>query len=574
MRIPLKEFEQHIDETILKRGYQYFKKGLVNEPELLSNGEYEVTVEGTEQYIVRLSIKHDIITECDCSCPYDMGAVCKHIVAVIFHLQQNELNLNLETNVKAKKVKGEIKKVKKKKTVAEQVDDLLEKLPHEDLKEYIKELCNSERSFRQLFLSNFAYLTTPDSQALYAKQIHTILKTSAGRGGYIGYSEARQAGNAIYAFVQRAEKFVEISNYRTAIYIACAVLEEVTDAITHYADDSNADFGGCIDSAFEVLSSIADIQPPEELRKELFNYCLTAYKKGKFKGWDWNFGILKLAVVLVDNTRESEQIEDLLDSIRPSGKEYDWDFEHSLEIRLELITKMEGDKAAEKFLEKNMSYSGFRKKVIEKAISRKEYQKAINLAEEGIELLGGSKPGYADVLYKYLLIVYIAQNNVENIIKYAGFLFLNSNQDKKEHFDILKQFVVQDEWKEFITRITVLLTPKTQWSDYSLLAQIYIWEEEWDKLLDTVKRYTSLQGLANYEEYLVKDYSDELSDLYKIGILEYMRRNMSRDHYQNACRYLRKMIKMGAREKANFVIEQLRTLYPKRSALMEELQKV
>jgi len=37
---------------------------------------------------------------------------------------------------------------------------------------------------------------------------------------------------------------------------------------------------------------------------------------------------------------------------------------------------------------------------------------------------------------------------------------------------------------------------------------------------------------------------------------------------------LRKMIKIGARDKANNVIQQLKTLYPKRKALMEELQKV
>jgi len=53
-----------------------------------------------------------------------------------------------------------------------------------------------------------------------------------------------------------------------------------------------------------------------------------------------------------------------------------------------------------------------------------------------------------------------------------------------------------------------------------------------------------------------------------------MERNVSRNYYQNACRYLRKMIKMGAREKANFVIGQLKALYPNRKALMEELQNV
>ena len=40
MKIPLSEFEQHVDETILKRGMKYFKGGLVQEPDELSSREF------------------------------------------------------------------------------------------------------------------------------------------------------------------------------------------------------------------------------------------------------------------------------------------------------------------------------------------------------------------------------------------------------------------------------------------------------------------------------------------------------------------------------------------------------
>jgi hypothetical protein len=41
MNIPLNQFEQIIDETILRRGLDYFRKGLVEEPEELSPGCFE-----------------------------------------------------------------------------------------------------------------------------------------------------------------------------------------------------------------------------------------------------------------------------------------------------------------------------------------------------------------------------------------------------------------------------------------------------------------------------------------------------------------------------------------------------
>ena len=97
MQIPLNQFEQYIDETILKRGLQYFKNGHVHEPEEISPGEYEAIVEGTDDYTVQLTLKNGIVTEYVCDCPYDMGPVCKHVAAVIFYLQQDELELNKKT---------------------------------------------------------------------------------------------------------------------------------------------------------------------------------------------------------------------------------------------------------------------------------------------------------------------------------------------------------------------------------------------------------------------------------------------------------------------------------------------
>jgi hypothetical protein len=40
MEIPLKQFEQYIDEVILKRGLTYFKNGHVGEPEEITHSKY------------------------------------------------------------------------------------------------------------------------------------------------------------------------------------------------------------------------------------------------------------------------------------------------------------------------------------------------------------------------------------------------------------------------------------------------------------------------------------------------------------------------------------------------------
>jgi uncharacterized Zn finger protein len=88
IKIPLSQFEQIIDETILKRGLDYFKKGFIKEFTEISHGEYEVSFEGTEMYLVQLEIKNNVIVEHTCGCPYDMEFICKHIVAAIFMINK------------------------------------------------------------------------------------------------------------------------------------------------------------------------------------------------------------------------------------------------------------------------------------------------------------------------------------------------------------------------------------------------------------------------------------------------------------------------------------------------------
>lgn len=569
MNIPLQEFEQYIDETILNRGYKYFKKGLVAEPEQIAHGEYEAIVEGTDDYTVRIRIENDTITEHSCTCPYDMGPVCKHVAAVIFELQQNELSLVK----KAKKSSTTAKTVAKKKTIAEQVDEILEHLTSDDMKEILRGQCDRDRKFRQLFLAGYAHLVMPETKALYVKQVKAILKSSSDRHGFIDYSGARAVGIAIDEYIQTAGKHLEKANYKSAMLIAFAVMEEMTGAL-QYADDSNGDVGGSIYSAIEILYSVANAQVSEKLRVELLNYCLTAYSKGLYKGWDWHFTMLDLASRLVNNTSEAKQIHQQLDSIKSSGKSWDWEFTNAQQIRALLIRRTEGEEKATQYLEQNLSNAEFRKEVIEKAISAKDYRKAMALAEEGIKLNSKESPGLLDYWCDYLLQIAQLQNDRENILKYARIQLISANRDKKPYFDILRKHIEPHQWEATLKMIIQDILSKNRWNGNSLVAMIYIWEENWNELLRIVKSDISLNTLDTYEKYLVKDFSDEISDMYQKAVLKYLEKNVSRDHYQIACRYIRRMIKMGAREKADYVVQMLRKLYPQRRALMEELKKV
>lgn len=74
------------------RGYDYYLKGNVLSCERIGEDEYEGYVKGNgkEPYHVILNVEHPRKCECDCPHAYGTNIVCKHIVAMYFHLFPEE----------------------------------------------------------------------------------------------------------------------------------------------------------------------------------------------------------------------------------------------------------------------------------------------------------------------------------------------------------------------------------------------------------------------------------------------------------------------------------------------------
>jgi uncharacterized Zn finger protein len=228
MHIPLHHFEDYIDETILRRGLSYYKNGQVHEPEEMRTGEYEAVVEGTKDYTVRMTVSNGVVTEHVCNCPYDMGPICKHVVAVIFYIQQDELDLT-QKPVKTKPVAA--KKKKKRKTVAEQVDELLEKATHDELKQFMREQARLNIKFRNLFLSSFVQYNADESKEFYEKQIKAILRSAKESDGSFDWYDARQVGNGVDHLLELAKKQIDNQNFNSAVLICTAIMEQMVGAL-------------------------------------------------------------------------------------------------------------------------------------------------------------------------------------------------------------------------------------------------------------------------------------------------------------------------------------------------------
>lgn len=569
MQIPINQFEQYIDETILKKGLSYFKKGYVSEPEEITAGVYEATVAGTEDYTVKLKIKNNTIVEHVCSCPYDMGPVCKHVAAVLFYLQQDVLELIPKAiPLHNTKEKTTTKKVKKK-TVSEQVDEVLEKITHDELKQFIREKAEHNPPFRNIFLSSFAHQNTNESKEHYSKQVKSILRTAMGRNGFIYWNQVRSVDKQVNELLNTAQKQSENKNFRSAIFIYTAVMEEMTEAL-QFADDSNGDIGGNIDFAFESLSNISKEKLPEEIRTQLFEYCVSAFEKRIYADWEWHIGVLKIASGILMNEEEAQRITTCLDEVQQS----EYEKEEAQIIKLSIIRKTKGEMEVEKFIEQNLSNPNLRREAIQKALRDKSYDKAIRISKDGIKQDEKNKPGLAIEWYDWLLKTAQAQNDIEKIIEYARLLFIDNFRHEQDYYQLLKNIVQPEMWHSFVEGIIKDITTKKQWLDFDLIAKIYVKEEWWNRLLGLIKQKPSLYYIEHYEKHLSKDFSEELVMLYGNEVVQYIKNSTGRNHYQTACKYLRRMIKLGGREMVEQIVSDFREQYPQRKALMEELNRI
>jgi uncharacterized Zn finger protein len=241
------------------RGKEYYQSGAVSD--LTRRGNIlraEVEGSGYEPYQVTIKLDAGGVTEATCTCPYDWGGYCKHIVAVLLTVAH------------------------KAHTVVEQrsADELLAGLNQDQLRELLSQLLSEHPHLTDWVEVQLAAKTKPAALSAKGKpaQRRTSLNAPSFRqqarnimGGLsrIRPSEAYWATSGMVDelrnLVDQARPFIEAGDGRNALVILEAVTEAYVERWTDF-DDSDGDLGGFFDElgplfAEAILS--ADLSPDE-----------------------------------------------------------------------------------------------------------------------------------------------------------------------------------------------------------------------------------------------------------------------------------------------------------------------
>jgi len=557
-----KDFEQHISETILSRGKDYFDAGAV-EDLIKEDGHWFANVHGTDTYEVAIKGIRSI-KEWDCDCPYDRGPICKHVVAVLYAVQ-------------AESAKTKSSKPKKAKN---QVDEIFKNAKPEDLLKFFKKNLRYHKDLKQKLLSEFLHLLDAEDKDRYNKVVDNLIKNAGGKYGYIEYREGKKLSNAFDKLLSQAEAAIQKKSYVDALDICAAVLLKVPNLLLTVDDSSGALQGSC-HYALSILENLLEspVIPPI-FKDQIFDFMLHAFQKDKT---DFDFKDNLLATLLAQNLDASKlkQIQKVVQKTFDSleGNYIEYSQERYISILIDIAQRIGDEKESENLISRHIHFPRIRQMKLETLFEKEEYEAAKQLIADGIKVAEGKgHPGTVTQWKNVLIKISRLEKDVEEERRLLREAFFN-NYRSMEYLLQLKDTFDLTEWFEERENIILQILGKSKIPTYNnvhTLAQIYVEERLWERLLDlfhTEKIASHI--LERYGFHLHKEFPEEMLALYKPMLIHEASRSNNRSHYGQVADKLIGLLKIkGGREVVIELLQKFRTEYAKRPAMMDELSRV
>lgn len=220
------------------RGEEYYRDGAISNTAIqgaLLSGECAGTY--APYYRVQVELDEVGIAEASCTCPYEFGGYCKHIVALLLTY------LHHPKSFAARKAPAE----------------LLSDLDHNDLVVILTKLMQEQPELYDRIEVLISVPSRPRKKRkkvdteVYRRHINGIVHSLDGMRMSEAYWHVGNLTNQLREVEQSVMKFLDAGDAETALEILLVLLEEASRAI-EYIDDSNGELGGYVGELGTLLA--------------------------------------------------------------------------------------------------------------------------------------------------------------------------------------------------------------------------------------------------------------------------------------------------------------------------------
>ena len=545
------DFKDRFNNTILSRGYEYYTDGLVDVI-LIKGTTVTAKVHGSFAYNVSVELDDNEFLDGDCTCPYsESGLYCKHIAALLYYLENENLDENNSYNTKEQVIRNSLNKIKRS-----ELDDFLIDLLIQDKNVYDE--------FRLRFNKSFPSLTIKD----YKRKIYDAITSSAGRDGFIDYQEAWEYTHNMYKIIKEADILVDNLEYDLAFKVVRTILDTIPDTDIDDSDGSTTDVA---DSCIEIIEKILGVilTGKSSLSKKILDYILNETRTEHLS--NYAIELYPLLDLYVKRSIYLDEIEKgLLESLeKGKTKKYFWNAKHYVDILINIYTK---NSQKDKIINLLKTYSTDKSvclKLVDIYLNEDNAKDAIDLLNT--RLSEDNNREYANKL-KY---IYLKENMLE---EYKDILYKLLFELDKYNIDIYKEIKAlysKKDWlkerENIITRI--IKEDKTNWYLDKLL-NIYIEEELYDDMYNLLKD-KDMSTIMRYEEYLLPKYNKELINIYVKCCKSFASKAFNRTMYSELARDMLHIKKMqNSENEYTKLLEEMREKYRNKPAMQDELSQV
>ncbi len=285
-------------------------------------------------------------------------------------------------------------------------------------------------------------------------------------------------------------------------------------------------------------------------------------KNKVFKDWaEYGYQLLRNTVYLVQDYKQAEKVYDLFPTLGPmyGGKEYP----DRYVITQGIIERIDGAAAADQYRMEHLDVSEIRIIVVERALSAQQY----SLAEElCVDALQKDKPYSKPAVWAYYLErIYAELANKEKQIEMVRLILMRG--DKSFYVKLKELYQFEGTWEQ--KRETVLEELSKTYMSHQYAALLSM-EGEWSRLLGVVE--ANYMYIEHFGKQLAHEFPADTYRIYEEYILIEAAAATDRRKYKGVCKLIKSYSDAGAKEEARNMIRLLVEKYPRRVAMVDELE--
>ena len=458
------------------------------------------------------------------------------------------------------------------------VELLLSKLDKKQLADFIRQECLHSSQFQDRFLSLGVGTIFKPNPDIYVSRVEDLINEYGGRHGYIEYTDTFSFNRAISRILYEADDAMEKGHWEVAVAVLTGIAS-VSEDILNSGDDSAGELGAIVSSCFKKWHDLCDNESvPQNIKSEIFELALSRFNDKDLKGWDWWWDWIQMAIDLADTPEKQSRVIKSLDTIQPNGD--NWSSRYAVntaqKYKLEIMSRCGSQEEQIKFLYDNVTNPDFRKRLIQMAWDKADYDEVIRLTQDGLNQ-DAEYAGLVSDWYKWRYMVYREIGDKDNQLKLARHFFFKGGRwgekeySKESMYSVLKSLISNNEWAKYVE---TLISEAKNIRDLGRLLYIYTEEKMWQEYMDYLRKNPSTYDIEGAPKEVIKIFGEEIIKLYTSAVRRFFQHASNRNSYREGVGLLRNLIKYGGSKEAELIATEQKSRTPRRPALIEELSKL